>query len=115
MATTMIKRVVINSSLYYDENIVNYAAVHTDDNILLHSNCVEIANKCSVFEFEVIVHLTVTSDTTLLNSFQRKYHLKDIAPILYANVRQVNLVAHYSKLLMSDSISKAKLVEWNGY
>ena len=66
MVTTMVKRVVISSSLYYDENIVNYAAVHPDDNILLHTNCVEILNKYSAFEFEVIVHPTVTSGTISL-------------------------------------------------
>ena len=60
MATTMIKQVVINSSLYYDENIVNYAAVHPNDNILFHTNCVEILNKYGAFEFEVIVHPTVS-------------------------------------------------------
>ncbi|CAF4440289.1 unnamed protein product [Rotaria sp. Silwood2] len=77
MDTTMAKRTVIETSLYYDENVVNYVAIHPEDNIFLHTNRVEILNKYGVVEFEVILKPTVTLGAIALNRFQRKkYHFK---------------------------------------
>ena len=73
----MTKRTVIETSLYYDENITNYVAIHLEDDVFSDTNRVEILNDYGVLEFEVILKPTVTRGAMALNHFQRKkYHLK---------------------------------------
>ena len=73
----MAERILVETSLYYDENVVNYVAIHLEDGIFLHTNHVEILNEYGMFQFEVIIKLTVTLGAIALNRFQRrKYHLK---------------------------------------
>ena len=67
--TTMAKRVVINTSLYYNENVVNYVAVHPNDSLFSQTNRVEILNKDYVIEFEVILSSTVTQGAVALNRY----------------------------------------------
>ena len=54
MVTAMAKRVVIETSLYYDENVVNYVVIHPEDSMFAHTNRIEILNEYGVFEFEVL-------------------------------------------------------------
>ena len=68
---------MIETSLYYDENVTNYVVIHLEDDVFSDTNRVEILNDYGVFEFEVILKPTVTRDAMALNHFQRKkYHLK---------------------------------------
>jgi hypothetical protein len=77
MVTTMDKRVVIETSLYYDENVVNYVAIHPRDPMFSEASRVEILNKYGAVEFEVILKASVTPGAMAINRFQRKkYHLK---------------------------------------
>ncbi|CAF1394366.1 unnamed protein product [Adineta ricciae] len=77
MADPVSKRVVIETKLYYNENVTNYVAFHPEDDILLDTNRVEILNKYVATEFEIISHPTVTKGAMALNRYQRKkYHLK---------------------------------------
>ena len=73
----MAKRTVIETSLYYDENVTNYVVIHLEDDVFSDTNRVEILNDYDVFEFEVILKPTVTCGAMVLNHFQRKkYHLR---------------------------------------
>ncbi|CAF1392972.1 unnamed protein product [Rotaria sp. Silwood1] len=73
----MAKRTVIQTSLYYNENVTDYIAIHPEDNMFSKAKRVEICNPYDVVEFEVILHSTVTLGAIALNRFQRKkYHLK---------------------------------------
>ena len=68
---------MIETSPYYDENVVNYVVIHPEDGIFSHTNHVEILNEYGVFQFEVILKPTVTLGAIALNCFQhRKYHLE---------------------------------------
>ena len=68
---------MIETSLYYDENVTNYVAIHSEDDVFSDTNRVEILGDYDVLEFEVILKPTVTRGAMALNHFQRKkYHLK---------------------------------------
>ncbi|CAM4777871.1 unnamed protein product [Rotaria magnacalcarata] len=76
MNDTMVK-LVTETSLYYDENVTNYVAIHPEDGMFSQAKQVKILSKHDTFEFEVILKSTVTPGVIALNHFQRrKYHLK---------------------------------------
>ena len=66
----MAKLTVIETSLYYDENVTNYAAIHLEDDAFSNTNRVEILNDYGVFKFEVILKSTITRRAMALNHFQ---------------------------------------------
>lgn len=73
----MAKRVVVETSLYYDEDINNYVAIHPEDSMFSNANRLEIMNKYGAVSFEVFLKSTVALGTIALNYRQRKkYHLK---------------------------------------
>jgi vesicle-fusing ATPase len=72
----MAERVVIETSLFYDEDYVNYVAISPDD-VFSRTNRVEITTKQGIFEFNVAIEPFVTPGAIALNRRQRKkYHLK---------------------------------------
>ncbi|CAF1494376.1 unnamed protein product [Rotaria magnacalcarata] len=78
MNDTMVKRVVIETSLYYDENVTADVTIHSEDYMFSQAKQVKIQSKYDVFEVEVILKSTVTPGAIALNHFQnKKYHLKN--------------------------------------
>jgi hypothetical protein len=67
----MAKRVVIETSLYYDENIVNYVVIHPEDSMFSLANRVEILNKYDFFKFEIILKPTVKQGAIVSNCLKK--------------------------------------------
>ncbi|UJR28619.1 hypothetical protein I4U23_009852 [Adineta vaga] len=77
MVTSTSKRVVIETSLYYNEEMVNYAAINPHDDMFSQAKQVEVFTKYGVVKFVVIINPSVTIGAIALNRFQRKkYHMK---------------------------------------
>ena len=73
----MAKRVVIETPLYYDEDVTNYVAIHPEDVAFSCATLVEIVNKHGVFKFTIVIQPSITSGAIGLNRRQRKkYRLK---------------------------------------
>ncbi|CAF1425280.1 unnamed protein product [Didymodactylos carnosus] len=65
------KFTVINSPLYYDEDITNYATVNATDIDLSETQYLEITTRHGEFKFEAVTDIGVPSNTIGLNSRQR--------------------------------------------
>ena len=77
MELPLVKRVVLETPLYYDEELNNYVAVHPEDDLLSREKQLEIGTKHGFFNFVILVKSFVTVGSIALNYQQRKkYHLK---------------------------------------
>ncbi|CAF0711917.1 unnamed protein product [Adineta steineri] len=73
----MAQRVVIETPLYYNENIINYVAISPSDVTFSNLKQVEIVTKYEVINFEIFLNPTIVRGAMALNHYQRKkYRLK---------------------------------------